>query len=283
VELIETQKPGPPRRGRRVVVGVAAVAAGIVAAVAGVVIVGGDDGADAVQDSIQESVQTPETSATTATPPQDQGRRLVPDPEEAALVEATPTGRPYIDSDSLQCLGPDPSGMPAPDLPSERWAWASLYRMALADPITADRMAAECADIYWYPEDRSADDARACISDAGTPPVVVTLDGLTCADAAADGGVSLRPLTDDDLAELNRLRAIEIGLLAAPHECATVAQASTWVEGVLAEEGLDLTVHVHDGPMIEHGDTVATPPPECPYHPRVSWAEQSVYIEPFHS
>lgn len=291
MELIESERAPSGRRGRgrdrRAVVGAVAVVAGVVGAVVAVVVVSGaGDGADAVPGSGRDRVEPPALSVTTTAPAPvpPPGGRLVPDPEEAAWVEALTDYRQTIDAESLQCFGPDAAPMPMPELPGERWMWSGLHGVALADLMTVDLMTAECADRYWYPADRTDAGAQTCIRGSApvVPPVVVALDGLTCADAAGDG-VALRPLADDDLVELNRLRAIEIGLLAVPYECATVEQTTAWVEGVLTEERLDLAVHVHDEPMIEHGDTEPTQLPACPYHSRVDWAEQVVYVEPFHS
>ena len=113
--------------------------------------------------------------------------------------------------------------------------------------------------------------AQVCVGGADYPAATVTLDGRSC--EAVDPG--LRPITDADLAEVNRMRAVEAALLAAPQDCLTEEQSVAWAEHVVAAEDLGLDVEVTpqmpDGspapPGMTPPESMAIPAPRRPGDP----------------
>lgn len=292
------QGSGKIRRRRRDAVVVAAMAVAALAGIgAGVTAFGaGSPSAEAEGGPTGDPAPTttttgvaPATTTTAPVPVDPPPGRALPVAEEAALVTAIPQGRPSIDAERLLCLGPGPSGMGTPPgLPGDQWAWGWTDH-PLAEALDVDAMVASCVETWSPaadPPTGAEPGARAdrCARTGAVPWPVIAVGGLTCADGAAEG-IELRPLTDADLVVLDHLRAVEIAMLALPEPCRTVEQTRARVELVLAEEGLDLHVHVDDGPVHDHGDPegAVEPPPECPWFSRVDWDAGQVVVEPFHS
>lgn len=153
-------------------------------------------------------------------------------------------------------------------------------------PVTADLMASTCLEIYGnYVNITGATVVtEVCVRDGVRPQMVVALgedDCETAAEANPGGPTDIRPITDEDVAELNFMRAVEFALLAPMEECPTAAQVEEWVYQVLEEEGLQLEVVVDNSPIIEPGDTEPTPQPPCPRFAHVDWQTGVVIIQPF--
>ena len=114
------------------------------------------------------------------------------------------------------------------------------------------------------------------------PGLHVLLDGRAC-EAIAPGA---HPLSDPDMATVNRMRAAEVAILAAPQDCATAEETVVWADAVVGRNGLDLDVG--DAPLVPSGPTALpggeVPPaeafggPVC-YIARVDWQQRTVTIE----
>ena len=219
--------------------------------------------------------------------------RSVPDPSEAARAQDHHPA-PTLDAETLECFGPRSVDQPEPDLPGDRWTSGYLLDLPLAGVLTSEDLVAACERGYAVstgaidpgdPDDSvdpGGPEAQVCGREGRFPSAVVAVDGLTCADAAADG-VELRPMTDDDLAELNHMRAVEVALMADPRDCPTALQTVEHVEEVLDAEALDLTIRIDRAPMEEPGTGETSEPPPCPRFARVDWQAGEVWVEPFRS
>ena len=111
----------------------------------------------------------------------------------------------------------------------------------LEDTLTADRLVEECTSGNDWARSQGGFDAQqatACVRDGDFLLAVVALDGLGCSGA----GDGVRPITDDDLARLNEMRAVEVAVLANPDECPTLDDAVDWAKARVDEHGEQLNV-----------------------------------------
>lgn len=199
-----------------------------------------------------------------------------PDPQEAAAVDraigaASPAAaahldgwRPELHAEAVTCALPD--GI-VETTASELALTARLTRAAIVRECVSGN---DLARLSAAPLRASA--AVVCVRDAAhVPQPVVLLDGSSCARPPAaldadracfapagapvlDGagwcerGLPLRPLAAPDLATLNRLRAVEVSLLAVPADdrCPSLAAATRWAVEQVRASGLPLRVVADD-------------------------------------
>lgn len=190
-----------------------------------------------------------------------------PDPAHVARVAevfGARSARWGLRAEDVDCTFPDGSAMRT-----------SASEFPMEQAVTAEHFVQECSqgnDSARMVGGFDGTGAQVCVGGGDYPAVAVTLDGRSC--EAVDPG--LRPMTDADLAELNRMRAIEVALLADPQDCSTEAQSVAWAEHVVttADLGLDveITPQMPDGspapPGITPPDSMVTdaplPPGEVP-------------------
>lgn len=258
---------GTVRRVRsRLPVPGAAVAAGVVALafVAGAVaVMWGREGESVVAtdpaDAGNDGPAPPETTTTStpaamALPERD---RTKPDSEDVDLVMDRaawdvhgPGWRPHLSAEQMVCATPEGE--------TEYIA----YHFPMQDAVTADDFAHGCTqsadeiegkplnggvttegaevcvvgEAYFQEiEDFSNEQPGPTFKPFVYPMPFVALDGRSCDE-------DQRPITDEDLAEINRLRAIEASVLAAP-QCSTVEAVEQWAQAWLDEEGIDLPIY----------------------------------------
>lgn len=251
-------------------------------AAAAVTLVGGACVATALTRENDEKPKAPPTeaesepsSSTITLPEAPAWHRARMDPTQARLAEAKRGYPPQPAANEADCLGPNPVGF------GESEPVASPDELPLTDELTAEAITQACLDSYYYGQTGARADAELCVRGGLFPRPVVAIE-WSC-DAAGEG---LRPLGGDDLARLNAMRAVEVSLMADPTDCPTADDTVAWAERILAEQELALTVHVHNEPHLDHGDSADAPLPEptvCPLLTRVVWAEGVVIVEPFHS
>lgn len=164
-----------------------------------------------------------------------------PDPAHVARVAEvfsrvsaahTPGWRWELRAEDVACWFPDGGAMRT-----------SASEFPMEQALTAEHLVQECSqgnDSARMAGGFDATDAQVCVGGADHPVAAVTLDGRSC-DAADPG---LRPMTDADLVELNRMRAVEVALLAAPQDCSSEEQSVAWAEQVVAAADLGLDVEV---------------------------------------
>lgn len=170
-----------------------------------------------------------------------------PDPHEAAVINEemgsrSPAAgvhlegwRPELSSETVRCVLPE----------GVIETWASEF--PLEDLLTTEAIVQECASGNDLAGNSAggvpAASASVCATDGTYPMPVVLLDGSTC-----DNQRQLRTFDDEDLAELNRLRAFDVSVLAVPSEdgCPTADQAMAWAKGRIRELGRSLAVNVMD-------------------------------------
>jgi hypothetical protein len=173
---------------------------------------------------------------------------LGPDPEQAAQVvddfspaigTIHPLGwRPDLQAEQTNCLLPG-----ADAFVQEMLGGRPAYDFPLDEPLTEHHLAVACTedDAYASENGYTAATATVCVSDTGRhPEPTVVIDGSACASVGRD----LRPITDQDLAELNQMRAVEVAFLAVPSEseCPTFIEARAWVNQQNSQFGTDLIV-----------------------------------------
>jgi hypothetical protein len=172
----------------------------------------------------------------------------------------TPGWRWDLRAEDVRCTFPDGSGIDT---------GANEFPMEHA--LTAEHFVQECShgnDGARMVGGFDGTGAQVCVGGDDYPSVAVTLDGRSC-EALAPG---LRPMTDADLVELNRMRAIEAALLAAPQNCSTEEESVAWAEHVVAAADLGLDVEITpqmpDGtpapPGMTPPDSMAIPAPRQP-------------------
>jgi hypothetical protein len=193
------------------------------------------------------------------------------DPDHARLAEANRAGTLWLAADQADCLSPNPAGFGSSE------PMASVYDLPLSDDLTRDLLIQACLDGYDHDQSGARADGELCVRGGAFPRPVVAIE-WTCAEVAA-----VRPASADDVAKLNAMRAIEVALMADPTACPTEEDTVAWTERILREQQLDLQVHVHNEPHVEHGSSEVSPPVVCPLLTRVDWDEGVVYVEPFHS
>ena len=197
---------------------------------------------------------------------------LQPDPEQAAVVdevfdpmrgEIHPLDwRPDLQAEQTKCLLPG-----ADEFVQERLA-SIASNFPLEERLTVEHLATACTDGNAYASENgyTAAGAEVCVDDGGryVDPTVV-IDGTDCALASPD----LRPITEQDLADLNEMRAIEVALLAVPSEngCPTFDDARQWVTSQVDQ--LALSLNIVEG---DQGSDVC-------YRGTVTWSLDQVNIE----
>lgn len=169
-----------------------------------------------------------------------------PDPEQAGqVVENNATAaqvhldgwRPELRSESVACIGPDSNKLTDP----RETGNTPASEFPLEDNLTAELLIEECTSGNDWARSQGGFDpqqALACVRDGDFLLAVVTLEGIDCADA----GDGVRPITDDDLARLNEMRALEVAVLANPNECPSLDEAVDWSHVRVDEHGEQLNV-----------------------------------------
>lgn len=170
-----------------------------------------------------------------------------PDPHEAAVINEemgsrSPAAgvhlegwRPELSSETVRCVLPE----------GVIETWASEF--PLEDLLTIEALVQECVSGNDLARNSAggvrAASARVCATDGTYPMPVVLLDGSKC-----DSQGQLRTFDDEDLADLNRLRAFDVSVLAVPSDdgCPTADQAVAWANRRLRQLGRSLTVNVMD-------------------------------------
>ena len=208
-----------------------------------------------------------------------------PDPAEVARAQEVfdalrgPLGeggrRWSLVAERVTCELPGPDGD----------AGGSASGFPLGDLMTVDHLVEFCThgnDIARMNDGFDPTVAHVCIGGGEYPLAVVVLDGRDCAQL----DTPLGPMTDAAMEDLNRRRAVEIAVLAAPQDCPTEDEARAWVDEVLAARGVDLPVEV-DGTSSAPGPstrgTAAVPAVGRCYLGRVYWdwmPEPTVRIGP---
>lgn len=197
-------------------------------------------------------------------------RPASPEPHDVDQVQAIaepmadelfePGWRQRLRAEKVECV----AGENRSDLEHLIETWASDF--PLEDTLTRSHLVDECLsgnDRVHAPE-HTASEASVCVGNARYPKAVVVADGVPCSDPV----VGLEALSDEDLRELNRLRAIEVSLLAMPEhdECPTASEAEEWAQERLSDLGVDLRVRVF-------------PEGEACYRPVTYWQQDEVIVQ----
>lgn len=173
--------------------------------------------------AVLASAGTVAAAVTMNRPDSQQSAQVQDDFSEQATVHLG-GWRPELQAERVMCLFPD----------SRHDIETSASEFPLKQRMTTQDLARECAQgndsartVGPFP----VNTATVCVSDEGTyPKAVVGVSGVDCSTTA-------RPITSDDLDQLNRMRAIEVAVLAVPSEdgCPTSEQASEWAKARLEE------------------------------------------------
>jgi len=218
--------------------------------------------------------------------------RTSPIPEEVALATQrwVETGGDPNDSDTLgmmdmTCVPPGATGAVSEiyvtgELSSEA-AQETPVTTRIPVPtdrlMTADDFVAACADLSSADPER----AVACATASEWPTPLVALDGLSCADAATavGEGAGARDITDEDLAAMNRMRAINIAIMAIDQPCPTADEARVHLEQIVAEENLGVEVVPAPTDPAEYNLGAGMPPVDNPdnlcYFGALNWIYSS--------
>jgi hypothetical protein len=254
MEQIETEERGGRRR-YRLVVGAVAAALLIVTGVTAIALGRDDEKSDST--GITEEGQ--EDGAATTTLPS--GARTVPRPDEVALMlqrySEYGSGTPWLSGSEPTCVVPeDMTGtfVEGPGAPTMVGMDFMRFEAPFDRAVTAEDFIAACASPKI--QDEHGDEATAaagtfdpanatvCVQPGDYPSVLIALGGLTCDGIHTLDVDDARPMTDDDLAVINRMRAIDIAVLATPNSCDTRETAAAHLQQIIDEErlGLDITV-----------------------------------------
>lgn len=187
------------------------------------------------------------TAAAAAVWPRDR-----PDPNQVLTVDEQIGGgspatdmhldgwRPPLSAERVRCvLTTGATETPASEFPMEQ----ELTRNVIVDECIQGNDLARESD--------SPNSALVCSRTGAYPQPVVLADGSTCGDHAG-----LEELTAAHLRELNRLRALDVALLAAPGEngCASVDEAARWTRAVLRQTKRSVIVETfNEGPGCYRG------------------------------
>jgi hypothetical protein len=259
------------RRNYRLLAGALAAALVIIAGVVAVLVAGKDEEAPVI---------SPAPTTTEDTTPDASGPRTAPVPAEVAqalenLKGEDTTSRKLLNANSVFCSSADHPGNVTNGTGN-----TEVQDLEFDQPLTEQALIQECASANWaelaygQTDAFDPDTGRACVREGGYkadnevgndsfPLAVVTLDNLPC-DSLSEGNAVVRDMTDADLAELNRMRAVEVAMFANPKHCATFEEASQWARDILAQEDIAY------GEGISEEDSDAQLP-ECGYQPVVVW------------
>lgn len=182
-----------------------------------------------------------------------------PDPEQARQVQDTFTEeavihlgnwRPALDAEQVTCRYRD-TGQVSETHASE---------FPLDEPLTEDELIQECTtgtDIArGATGDVASEPATVCARERNPyPRPVVAVGAVECREQ------ELEPLRATDLEEINRMRAIEVTVLAVPSddECPSFDEARTWAGERLAAHGEAIEFEAFDPPG-----------PGC-WRPKINW------------
>ena len=147
--------------------------------------------------------------------------------------------RPSLRAESVACRGPDDNKLRDPREIGDSVA----SEFPLHERLTPELLIAECTNGTDTARNHGGyDPARAtvCIREGMYPLAVVALDNLPCEDTAV--GLTVRPAKPEDFVTLNRMRAIEVAILADPEECPTSVEAANWARTQLDAYDEHLTV-----------------------------------------
>ena len=212
--ITEEGQPCPvPRRRRRLIGGVvvAALASGGVAAA---------------------------TTIGLGQPDPEQSARVIRSHEEQATVHLD-GWRPSLGAESVDCLGPATGKLTDPEV----GIGTQASEFPLEEQLSTEILINECATRNDWARSEGGFDpgkARVCVRDGAYPLALVALEGLSCTEA----GTGVKAMTAEDLDQLNRMRALEVAVLAVPEKCPTAGEAKDWARARLAEAGQDLAVRV---------------------------------------
>jgi hypothetical protein len=190
-----------------------------------------------------------------------------PKPQDALAVEQAltppdgeihlPGWRQELSAESVQCFVGMDEG------PPRLLVRTQASEFPLEELLTRERLVDECAsgnDAARQGQGLDTEGASTCVSRSSGRTAVVILSG-SCGE--------LSRLTDDDLARLNRLRALETAMLAVPSAlgCPTQDQATQWAEDRLAE--FDVAASVS---LMDEGDRAC-------YRPVAYWDNTEVLVQ----
>jgi hypothetical protein len=280
----------PSRRRRRL--------AGVAAAV--VVVGAGIAGALAQRDTPDPTVTSEADQVTVPVPPPAEPEPApapAPDPSEVPEVGAAPDPAHVARVQEIFAgvAGAHTSGWRWPLRAEDVVCWfpegpmmTSASEFPLDEAMVGQHLVDECtAGNDWASTQQGAQTSPAvpCAIGDDAPGLHVLLDGRACEDI----GPGAHALSDADMANVNRLRAVEVAILAAPQDCATAQEAIVWAEAVVTRNSLDL--EVGDAPpdppgsIVPPGVTPSSMPEEetlvvsdC-YLARVDWQQRAVTIE----
>jgi hypothetical protein len=182
-----------------------------------------------------------------------------PDPQQSAQVERDFSSqaqshlegwRPELSAERVMCLYPETEGA----------LFTFAAEFPLDEPLTQAKLASECTGNDWAQKltqdgvgPFAASSATMCVTEEGTYPMaVVGVGGIDCAitpvrelvpdvDAPEYRDVDTRRMTTEDLEQLNRMRAVEVAVLAVPADdrCPSSEQAADWAQARLDEYGIE--------------------------------------------
>lgn len=228
-------QPAKGRRGRRVAAGLAATAVLATGGIAAAGVFGGPDAEQAAQ--------------------------VIENSEDAASVHLD-GWRPALRAESVACIGSDQSPLADPRESGN----TSASEFPLEEMLTAEHLVEECTEgTDWARVNGGFDPEQAttCVRDGRYPLAVVALDGLSCAEVGTD----VRAITQEDLATLNRMRGLEVAILANPDDCPRMDSAVQWAETQVEAHGEPLAVRAND----DNGDG-------C-FGGRTYWEHGEVWVE----
>lgn len=199
-----------------------------------------------------------------------------PDPQQSAQVKRDFSSqaqlhlqgwRPELDAERVWCLFPQTEG------PLNTFA----SQFPLDGTLTSERLALGCTEANDWAQKLTQDGvgpfsvstATMCVIEGGSyPEAVVGVGGIDCTstpihelvpgvDAPVYKYTDARPMTTEDLEQLNFMRAVEVAVLAVPADdsCPSSEKAAEWAQARLQEFAInDLQVRkVDEGPGCYRG------------------------------
>jgi hypothetical protein len=189
-------------------------------------------------------------------------------------VEELLGGRPVLNAEAIGCVAPGTQTVNA-----EIGANEQLSHGPLDQPLTREGLIQQCTNGGdWNGTGYTGLDqgtATACVREGGYGPpgnprddsfplAVVAVKDLPC-EQAGDASVTVREVTDDDLAQINHMRDMEVQLLSDPRPCPTAEEGEQWARDQIAELGLDAEL------LIDDPSSAELPDADCGWRPRVFW------------